>query len=518
MFNKLKLGGKAFLLSLMMGSSAYSIAQASESVMYHPDRANGFLILNELKYPDVVHWKIEIETRSLDTVNEVFVYTTQETLNLYGTNFIKIDEEYITDNVYMEIVGIDDNEDDVVTDGPVAICPGCENVVLCESGCEGDTYAYGLPLWTMANGQVHYGMRNIYPDNGYPHYYQWVDGDDWTSFTSGVSPVYYGLASNVGTPNWQPWSYYGDLVIQLSGVLSTEGLEDAQGNPCTGLVYGVRKSYGPWQGAYGSLVSNPLASSSTMCLQTFNFAKNTVNNNTQQFTTYNVPYLACDGESFASYEEKPAPIDNPVVDDFLPCIENIDDAGIDEDGLYTILGQINCDFASSNNLNGFVWPEELKAVTYKPLNPIEGVAPVVLTEEDLFDEDGYFIGPNVTFHTGLNELGFQFSDNSYASSFFDTQDSVISQLEQKDFLSVLAYPVPIVENGFNIDYTATARVSFTYTLLDSELNVLFEKEYTIGKDVSVTDEITVEEGIPTGILFNKFTFSDDSQTVFQTIK
>jgi hypothetical protein len=54
--------------------------------------------------------------------------------------------------------------------------------------------------------------------------------------------------------------------------------------------------------------------------------------------------------------------------------------------------------------------------------------------------------------------------------------------------------------------------------LPGQANGFFEQSYVIEKDTNVNDLIEVLDGIPSGVLINKFTFSDKSEIVIQTIK
>ena len=136
----------------------------------------------------------------------------------------------------------------------------------------------------------------------------------------------------------------------------------------------------------------------------------------------------------------------------------------------------------------------------------------------MFDEDGNFIGQPITTLKGLYHVGIQYSDASYSRAFFEAKNETVSNLTESDFLGVTVFPVPIVDNDFQIAFVATARLSFVYEIKNTSGKVLYRNNYIIEKDKSFTETITIEGGLPSGQLFNSIKFADGSVINFQTIK
>lgn len=482
-----------------------------------PSQANGFLILDKNQNPNVVEWKINISRIGYDSTstNNVFVFDRVETISLNGSNYIELDQTYTNSGDYfIQIIGNNSSGIGIIEEGPVQICNECPSSFSpCMWSCVGKNYGYGLELWVAPNnGSSFVDMNTIYPSSGpYDFYYQWVDGDDWATFSTG-SPSFYGLGSFDFSPS-------DNRIIKLYNIDYSDGLFDVTNNACTGLVYGIRKHYGPWQNAYGSLQSNTISSGESNCSQNFNWAKNQVNSNSGQFTLYDVPQLSCNGTEF-SPGASPYFGDGPFIsDDFIQCEEWVEDAleGDNQD-VWTVISYIGeCiedDFLSFAG-GAFEWPTKLISITLKSDN---GMSPIVIQENMLFDQNGNFIGDTIRLSRGFYNIGLQFSDNSYKTIFFERTTAINSNLSQADFLDVNIYEVPVTDDDFYLDMNATARVRFTYSLYDNQANLLFEESYVIEKDTDVNALISVARGIPSGILINKFAFTDGSEIVIQTIK
>jgi hypothetical protein len=197
-----------------------------------------------------------------------------------------------------------------------------------------------------------------------------------------------------------------------------------------------------------------------------------------------------------------APCDFGDLDQFLDCATSVSSA--------SSLG------VAGGNSGGFQWPQGVSAIWFRPyMNP---ATPVVWTKDKVFDANGNFIIPPVSFGTGLQTVRLDMANGRSRTVFFDQQTAFTYQLMQKDFLSVTAFPDPITDNSFNLRLKASATLSFTYVLMDDKGNTLLKKNYLLTKDQDLTDLIEERPSIPTGLLFNKMTFSDGSEINFKTYK
>lgn len=312
----------------------------NKAVSHLPSQANGYLILDKYANPNVVKWKVNVTELEADSTSLTgFKFNHVETFNLIGTNYVKMNPAYFTNGDYfIQVQGNNSSDIIIVEEGPVQACTDCPSShISCKWACIGKDYAYALDLWVAPNDASSYlDMVTTVPSSGpYEYYYQWVDGDDWTNFTGSNTngPAYYGLGDF-------EYDETSNQIIKLYNVDYSDGLFDASNNVCTGLVYGIRKHYGPWQNAYGSLQSGTITSGNSNCNQNFTWAKNQVNSNSGQFTFYNVPQLSCNG-----YEQSPSGSpyfgDGPfIANDFVPCIEWIEYAFEgDDDNLWVVISQ-----------------------------------------------------------------------------------------------------------------------------------------------------------------------------------
>jgi hypothetical protein len=482
-----------------------------------PSQANGYLILDQYANPNVVKWKVNITKLKEDSTSLTgFRFDHVETFNLIGTNYVKMNPTYYTDGDYfIQVQGNNASDIGIVEEGPVQACTDCPTShISCKWACIGKDYAYALDLWVAPNDASSYlDMVTTVPSSGpYEYYYQWVDGDDWISFKNSNQFQYYSLSNWVIADN-------ANKLIQLENV-PPGTFTDANGFTCLDqTVYGVRKHYGPWRNAYGALQSNTLMYGQTNCGQNFNWARNQVNANTAQFTQYNVPQLSCNGTELTPTGVSYWGSNSFIADDFVPCMEWIEYAFEGDNGnLWVVISQSgDCitEGTPPNNSGAFVWPEELIAVTIKSN---DGMTPIVLKEDMLFDQEGNFIADPIALSRGFYSVGFQFADHSYKTVFFERTTRISSNLTQADFLNVNIYEVPVEDDDFHLQLEATATLKFTYSLYDAQANLLFEEGYVMEKDSNINELIEVGNGIPSGVLINKFRFSDGSEKTIQTIK
>lgn len=506
---------KKIIFGLMLLASMNSIAQEgpTDVISYMPQRANGFLILNGYNFTDVKVWDIEIQTRQANLDENNYTYSTVERLRIIGSNYSKIKEFYRDGSYWVTVHGLNAQSNVVVEQGPLQINP--DNVLTNSCGwkCIGNTYAYALTLYTALNdGSSVVNMESAVPESGEPYYYEWVSAAHWPTFinsalfTPNHNPQYYNL-QNFQLSNMNPNNL--DKIIQLN-VVPPNYKVDASNTTISGTVYGVSKGWGPWTNQ-GPIYSNTLIGGTSNCGQNFNWAMNSVNSGDEAPSTP----LVCYGVS--EYE----PIETEAVAN-LDCITYI--VSSDTAEIMDLVTDMNeCIENSESNgpgtfSNPFNWSEQIYSMTFKPYNSTNEDDEIVITRSSLFDEDGNFIGQPITTLKGLYHVGIQYSDASYSRAFFEAKNETVSNLTESDFLGVTVFPVPIVDNDFQIAFVATARLSFVYEIKNTSGKVLYRNNYVIEKDKSFTETITIEGSLPSGQLFNSIKFADGSVTNFQTIK
>lgn len=498
---------KKIILTGLFGLAALCVGAQeapTDAVSFLPHRANGFLILNDSDYSTVVSWRVVIQTRVFNSITNEYVYTDVDAFQLIGKNYSRINELYMDGLHYVTVYGLNASREIVVLQGPLVInSNGPSMDAKCEWKCVGSTYAYSLNLWVNGdNSNSHVDMTTTAPANGEPYYYQWVSEASWPFFTLG-NAQYYGLPNfNLGS---MQYSYNIDKVIKIDLPQGVYKL-DANHSPIYGTVYGVSKHLGPWKDYELYMHSNTLIGGESNCNQNFTWALNTVNAGDET----PIP-LTCDGgESWFGDENE---VEDTEAEIFEPCDLQVSIESVNE--------FINCNTNEGEgvSVNGpFVWPSTIYSIKIRPYSELDGENEVVISQNLLFDDEGNYIGQPVTFNKGLNHASIVFLDGSYKRLFFETDETTTSNLTMANFLGVNAYQVPIVGNSFNLDFSATANLKFTYELKNATGRVLFTKRYEISKDKMFTDLIEVPSGITSGLLFNKIVFQDGSEINFQTMK
>lgn len=506
---------KKIIFGLMLLASMNSIAQEgpTDAISYLPQRANGFLILNGYNYADVQVWDVEIQTRNANIEDNSYTFSTVERLRIIGSNYSKIKELYRDGSFWVTVHGLNAQSNVIVEQGPLQINPDNVMTNSCGWKCIGSTYAYALNLYTALNdGSSVVNMESAVPESGEPYYYEWVSAANWPAFinsslfTPNHNPQYYGLNDF----NMYPLNQNNEGKIIHLNVVPPNYKVDASNSTISGSVYGVAKAWGPWVNQ-GPIYSNELIGGTSNCIQNFNWAMNSVNNGDNAPTT---PLVCTGGNEYEPLEtEAEANLDcityivsnSPeqiveLVNELNDCIENSENSG---PGTFS---------------NPFNWSEQIYSLTFTPYSSTDENDQVVITKNILFDENGNYIGTPITTLKGLYHVGIQYSDASYSRAFFEVQNESVSNLTNSDFLGVTVFPVPIVDDNFQISFVATARLSFVYVIKDSNGKVLYSNRYVIEKDKSFTETIAIEGGIPSGQLFNSITFEDDSVISFQTIK
>ncbi len=138
----------------------------------------------------------------------------------------------------------------------------------------------------------------------------------------------------------------------------------------------------------------------------------------------------------------------------------------------------------------------------------------------MVDENGNIIAPSFTMPKGLMYYDVVNKRGQHAYFIKENREAIINNLQQKNFLTATAFPVPITGNAFSLHLQATANIKFTYTLTNIDGTVLYTENFKLAKGYDRNHHIQMPEGqiIPPGILINRFEFSDGSVLTFESIK
>lgn len=479
----------------------YSQVARIGAVHSKPTKFNDYLIL-ERDYPDASYWDIKIQQRDFDENDSIYVFSDVQTTRMSRSFYKKIDSKYLNDEKYfITVLGYNGDDEIIVEEGPYAICNECQIGFNCQWGCVGSTYAYSLNLGSIGSGSSLVSFADLTPSNGLsPYFYEWVDADDWNYFINNHSYQYYGLSGSFSTG----WVNAGKI-IQTTGP--------------SGNVYGVRKYIGPWIASNGNLVSNVIAGGESNCGQNFNWAQNTINSNSDNFSN-SIPALSCNGETMT-----PTDVDQPNVfgdigempNEIVSCLEvYFEDFDYQGNLVYSIQYLGNCEGGSVGS--GFTWPELVNNFTIFSMTDSTS-SPIIISKDSVLNKDGDLVFNGFNTYPGLYYVGLELSDGIYISSYFEKNDTTFQNLTQSNFLNYNPYPNPITSNVYHIDFEATANVEYVYEVKNNLGKSVFSRSYKLDKDETLNDRISLS--IPsnyTGMLFNTITFTDGSALQFTMIK
>jgi hypothetical protein len=505
-----------YCLLTLLSLSFFSTAQEASPVATMPAHANGYLLLNKGFYNTVSSWHVIVKAKTWNAATSTYTYTTRLDQTLTGKNYLKIPAAYRNVNHVMEITGYAGTTTVVhVSEMPI----GDPTELLCSWVCNGSNYAYALELNLVPSQGAKIRMAPALPPSDAPYYYQWIPESNWNNFRSLNASSAYGYSS------WA-WAdqYAGNGIIHIT-LPAGEYKYDQFGSPMAGNVVGLSKYFGPYVQSWGSIYSNSLYLTGSECANPISWALDQVNNGPNP-----VPDAVCVGTSYnTNVVEMPfAEVPDPEAGESEPCFEYFYDEigwnGTSGSGVYQFI-KIPCDWLSAVNSGtgtgtGIHWPEHVSRITMKSLFGSVSGDPVtiVLENASLFNEQGNFVGPNYTIPAGFYSIMYQYEDLSLAAYYVEVPTTTGSVLTEKEFLTYTAYPVPVVDNTFRIDFAASKKVEFTYELRDAHNHLLFTDHYTVLKDEQVTKEIAPASGIPDGMLYCRLIFSDNSVTNFTIVK
>lgn len=489
---------------------------SEDAVTYLPQYASGFLILNKFKHESVSKWIVKVQTRSYDSIAQDYQYEIVENIILNNKYFTRLDE-YGDGSYFLSITGQNAEGVDVVQQGPLSFNSEGETMYNdCGWQCIGATYAYGLELWVnYQNSSSRIQMTNARPPAGSLHHYQWMSPADFGIMSSNTNQLsYYGLSSWLFSENGNDAN-----IIRLENISQQNAKKNKDGVDVYGTVYGVKKDYGPWKPSFSMTESNIISSGNDNCIQSFDWAMNMVN--TGDYIDANPSNsLSCDG--IASGDGDPNPGTGEILSGtYNLCWEIITGTYDQNTGNFveTLTSSSSCFFNGvGNGDGGYSWPEDIAIITLNRFDNDGSKDPIVLNEASLFDKRGDYIGDPIRLSKGLYYVGIQYVDGSYGSAFFESKTNTISNITKSKFLTVNAFPVPIVHNQFTLELNAKNNLKVNYLILNSDNQVVFRKRYSLVKGSDIKDLITLPSQTASGILYNKLLFEDGSEITFQTIK
>lgn len=126
--------------------------------------------------------------------------------------------------------------------------------------------------------------------------------------------------------------------------------------------------------------------------------------------------------------------------------------------------------------------------------------------------------PVIDFDPGLYNVALKRTGFPIMYGVFEVRDPFDATLPLKDFCTATIYPNPITEDFFFIDIETSAYLRVHYEITDANGEVLDRYEFRLPKDHDGTHKIVPDVTLPSGFLYHKFSFDDDSYETIITIK
>lgn len=192
-------------------------------------------------------------------------------------------------------------------------------------------------------------------------------------------------------------------------------------------------------------------------------------------------------------------------------------------------------FEPSNNNNQDVWDMMIAALNQAhvaneiPSNTLDQFHAVrfdnLTTKEYYYFSAGDFAAAalnrnnlSFTLNPGLYKTTMILSNGEMQHLYFATTERLNNGLDMKDYISILAFPNPVVGNSYSLKIDAQINAIFDYEVLNLQGVSLHKDRFQIRANTSSTPVITPIQGVPSGIIVHKFTYPDGSWESFMTTK
>ena len=503
--------------AMLCGAIGYS--QNASAISRKPINANGYLILDNYAYPSVDHWYIELLQPTSDPVTPFRTITTK---NIWGSNFGYFPPSMYNGSTQMHIVGYHGR--DVIVEETNSMVIGPVSEYLCSTICNGPDYVYELTNWDINPGgyRIIMGSPGEGPD-GFDFYYEWFKAAD---FASGgplgpQNPAYHGMNDFVMLGQNVQNGY-----IITQHVPQGTYFENRFGDPINGDLVGVKKYLGTYINSLVPFQSNELADD--VCEESLSMSGLLHLVNMNEDNPFDVE---CEGREIHEHEAgEPEAELNPCLETWTRYLFDEEDpfSGVYNPTNHTILlGAISFTApcgedpsvpvdGSTSGGHGIAWPVELAAIQISPIDDLSGS--VTYKREDFYDRNGDFQGGSMTLPAGLAQVTFMYANGARNEKFVNSSRQSVTTLAQADVVQFTAYPVPVVNNDFNLKLISSEHVSFTHEVRDQYGNRIYSKNYTLDANREITDAVVFPGGLRSGTYFNKLIFSDNSEINFQIVK
>lgn len=504
--------------------------------MLTPDVGQGYLVLNKAEHPDVRTWVIKVNTRTFDQNNQPTDKTLDKVVLKNDINYWSVPEKVSEskDLRFIDVTGFDSNDNPVISEGPIVVSDHPETALEaggtsmlpgCSWLCNGSYYAWeiqqyvnpDLPLAGPSRLVVETALNFNEALQESTPYYRYITLGEYQNACAMGGYFLPGIPC-------LPDGIWMTEPIDISQ--STSTYPDINGNPTPGpFVYGVGKPLDVWGG--GNPIGTPeLQFGMSKCGNPTWWAMDMVNNNAPTPNGYPIngtgngyyPQLECNvlnGGGSVSGPEETDPCIEEAWDSFLnlPTQFPDDDDSIGDVWTPFVNAVLEC-LKEDDEGDGSVlsWQEAVDNIAIRNLNN-PNQPPIVIDP----DQPSTFTG-GFTLASGLYNFGFAVKGLGYTPIILEVEKKFSVSMAMADFLSVNIYPVPITDDKFNIDMTASEHLKFTYEFRDGGGNLLYNQKFSLKKGQQWKHTVAPKGGVPSGNHINRFVFDDGSVLSLQTIK
>lgn len=536
---------KTIYLSIaMLFLSVMSLAQSSLNIYGLPNLNKGYAVWN-CDDPDLSYYRVHIleNTLSGNTLNQTLL----ERHELWGINYLKVKDDFwktshsdkwytiqvLAFNSSGNQISVDeeDLQDVINSAGP----EGGFGETLCNWECVSSNYAYRIQAYDY-NGFNYIQMNTFDYVNeagiGVPHY-RWFDPVEYDMYTDegfgSGSSNYHGMSSGWNFPEVGEPYVEGAQIIKLENT-SDSYFCDVNGTQITSnYVYGIQKALGPWEDGneyrmydYGV----------NLCLVQYGMAPpdglgaliNLMNNENDD---PNLPTLACAANLGAGCGSNGnGTPDDGIFDDIE--IEAEVECGIifTYNSIWGPIGDaIDSDFdclpPSNLIIDGEIAIGTFLASTevFQIVELDESPETILLTSaSDYIDASGEPISMSLNLEPGLYKIIAKTPNKGLRYTIAEVDNRINLSLLHKDYFSAVIFPNPIINNNYNIQMQASARLNVLYELFDSQGNLLWKQSFNLKDGHDESHQIDPGLQIPSGMLLHKFSFEDGSSETYTTLR
>lgn len=489
--------------------------QRHSTIKTMPHLAQGYLILNQ--DADIDYWTVEIIKRTYN-LDGSFSDENLQRNELIGKNYLRIPNSIINDcgqpgygyviNVVTHYMSgeLETEEGDILF--PPSNAPqGQEYNSVTQWNCNGNTYAWSIHQFlSLYNNNSYFALSGLvesYNNGIMEYYFQYFSETQWQNLVTAIN-------NNFNIGNIPYYHYYnipddwlninGTTVIKIpnnSGII----YKDQYGVQInSSWVYGLAKGLGPWcdlATGQGCSWTPILLYGSSMAYMPKSWAIGIINQHAN-LTACGAPALECIDNSYT----------NPFVSSGsdVIAIESISEAELDS--IVWIWGEIE-DISEIIKPTLLDWWNSYHGFSIIDVSSNGGVL-FNGTISDLRDSNGNITSPTLHLNPGLYSVNLQMTNGAYLSVIREVKsEGAVSSLSSHFNYSI--YPVPFIENQFNLEIEASTKLEVLYRIFDINSNLLYETTIHMDKGDSKIIQIAPEITLPYGYLVNQFSFADGSQ-------